>query len=390
MQSKLIIHVGPPKCGSSTIQNFAKQKPFKGKVAYRFIFGPEVDTYNIKDIDSKEFKAFIKSLNKDLRQNDAVILSQEQFFPDAFTVENICKQVDTDNIVIIGYSRRQSGYLISAYNQWEFRSHLSYNYFSEVLVQNNINAVYFNGLETFLLGVIFSNFNPPLKSPRHRLYNWGLYYQKLKEASKPYTLIANCLPSKDYAYNLIEDFCHKTGLEIKKKKLHLLQERNNTQFDPILTESMHNALSFNIDVLPDEHKNNKELHRLSNMFHHNKYKKTAFVQMLANYIDSEFLSSNKDFCVSYNIPLTEFEPEKALTRDEILIYIKDEMEKRKNNAEAIILEQKKLTGEWMKFSYDHIIQPEINGDFIKNTLYLLVLKTLKVLLPGWYQKKFHS
>jgi hypothetical protein len=342
---KLIIHIGPPKCGSSTIQTFLKQKPFVEKVKFKTITAKTINSFKEHNTTSESFNKFIKQTKKDLRNYNTVIISHEYLFGHTALIKELCTQTNADDIRIIGYSRKQSKFLISAYAQWEFRSKESFDYYNNILKQNNISPIYFTGLEAFLASVILSDFNSDFSDPRYRLFNWNRYYNEIKEAIPNSKVFAGCLPSQTYSFDLIDDFCKKADLTPKTRKINQSKKKVNIKFDSTLTESVYNALSYGI-YSPESKYHNYYMEDLSTKLGRSVKSDDTFIKQLSNYIDYSFTESNKNFCNQYNIPESELRSNKEISKVEIISLINKEIEKRKENPEEIISYYKKMTGEW--------------------------------------------
>ncbi len=348
--SRLIIHIGPPKCGSSTIQSFLKQKPFKEKVKFRVVTAKTINSFVKYNANSDRFNDLVKHLNTDLKRYDAVAISHEYLFGHTPFLENLCKLTNADDIKIIGYSRKQSDFIMSAYFQWEFRSKDSFEFYSQVLKRNNIDPIYFTGLEAFIVSVVLSDFNSGLEDPRYRIFNWDFYYNEIRDAIPNSKVLVNCLPGKNYQYDLINDFCNKANLTAKGRKLKRSDKKVNQRFAPSLTESVYNALASGLNV-PDGRFHNYFLEDLSIKLGRDKDINNAFIGQLSDYIDSTFAGPNGNLCKIYNIPPEEFEPKRKINKSEILEAIYGELEKRRKNPEEIISYYKKLTGEWAHFCF---------------------------------------
>ncbi|MEN8250742.1 MAG: hypothetical protein ABFS32_17545, partial [Bacteroidota bacterium] len=159
--SKLIFHIGPPKCGSSSIQAFFMEKsPCKEKVKFIYLNSSIIGHFNKGNLNPEndtKFNHFIKKLEKALNRYDAVILSNEFFFECHTSIRNISKFSSSKTIKIVGYSRKQSDFLLSSFSQWEFRELRTKDSILMVLKQHGINAAIFWGAEAFLIAAILSD-----------------------------------------------------------------------------------------------------------------------------------------------------------------------------------------------------------------------------------------
>ena len=155
--SKLVIHVGPGKCGSSSIQGFFKRRKRPCVQKTRFI---KLDKTEILKLDHEipeesAVTAFTRLLSNNLNRCDILILSHELLFECPYAIKNICK-ISTDlvsSIVIIGYSRRQSDFLVSAYHQWGFREQDRVKEDIDALIDLELDPILFIGLERHLIEI---------------------------------------------------------------------------------------------------------------------------------------------------------------------------------------------------------------------------------------------
>lgn len=348
--SVLVIHVGPPKCGSSSIQSFLKKKPFNEKVKFRRITIKIINSFSDSgNGQDKIYKSFIRCLQKDLSRNETVIISHEYLFGQTDVIKDICNLTQADEIKIIGYSRKPSDFLISAYSQWDFRNRESHDFYSNFL-KDTINPVFFTGLESFIASIILSDFKSGLKDSRFKVYDWYFYYNEIKEAIPDSKIFVNCLPARTFKYNIISDFCDKAGLTVKKRKQSHFNQKSNIKFDTTLTESIYNSLPLKLNV-PNGRFHNFFLEDLSVKLGRNSMHDNNFVTRLANYIDTVFWESNKKLCNTYGISDKEYEPGEIISKEEIIEIINQEYEIRKKSPEELLQYYKNLSGKWAHFYY---------------------------------------
>ena len=124
--SNLVIHVGPGKCGSSSIQRLFKsrRRPCVQKTRYIKLDKIEILKLNHEIPEESAVTAFTRLLSNNLNGCDVLILSHEFLFRCPYTIKNICK-ISTDlvsSISIIGYSRRQSDFLVQPITNGDFVS----------------------------------------------------------------------------------------------------------------------------------------------------------------------------------------------------------------------------------------------------------------------------
>ena len=76
----LVIHIGAPKCGSSSIQNFFVSHPrcSKSKTEFHLLSLEELDA--LKNSNQEKINQFEEVLNTLLKENSTIIISHEALF----------------------------------------------------------------------------------------------------------------------------------------------------------------------------------------------------------------------------------------------------------------------------------------------------------------------
>lgn len=353
---RLIIHIGPGKCGSSSIQNFFRvhKNPCIQKTNFTLLNPQKIQTLNraeqISDVD------FSNSIDENFKLCDILILSHEYLFQCPHAIKNIChlSSEKAAELIIIGYSRPQSGFLISAYSQWLFRSKQRVEEAKKVIIDHDINPLVFTGLERQIIASILDDFHSARQLSNHLIMDWNKSYTAVEKSVSGFDvkIKAGVLPKKNSSTNLIEDFCKKSNLTIKEDFKSLTNVRTNTKFNDAIVEAINNAIEFDLQV-PGPHNGNQLIRKISQRIQSNKKPQPGinkflkqnnnFLNHLKQYIDSYFLSSNIEFCNKYEINKNHFHSPAKYSKDQIIRIIKKEEQQRISN-NSMVNFYKELTG----------------------------------------------
>lgn len=330
---KLIIHLGPGKCGSSSIQSFfmSHKRPCVEKLNFTQLEPVIIDELNQEIVDVETITNFSKFLKKNLRSCKTLILSHEYLFSCPDSIKNICNISEglVSDITIIGYSRRQSGFVVSLYSQWLFRSPERASEAKAVLEDIGLDPLYFSGLERQLIASISNDFYSARQLSGTSILDWNNSYGGLEKIISPSEATIKCgvLPKKHSSRNLIEDFCDKAGLTMRDRIKNTSNIAENTKFNNDLIESLYNAMELGFEV-PGPHDDNEYLSEISKNMNSLKKSDDPFIIKLKEYIDSYYFRSNIEFCERYGLDKDYFETSIVHSKNEILKIIKEEQQKR--------------------------------------------------------------
>ncbi|MFH4964307.1 hypothetical protein V8G69_04825 [Gaetbulibacter sp. M235] len=337
----LIIHVGPPKCGSSSIQQFFEtyKNPCAQKTRFVMLNPQMINSLNSNNkIDNTDF---INLLDKNLENNDSLILSHESLFIKPYAIKNICSLSSNkvSKIIIIGFSRKSSDFVVSEYNQWGFRNPYVCKLTKKIMLENEINPLHFYGIERHLISSILNDFN--LLTSQEM--DWGKSYGQIEKLVTPYKvkMRAGILSNRNSSETLIQDFCNKADLTLQDK-YKSIDIKSNTQFSSHLTESINNALEFGFKV-PGPDEDNNILQDISKIINTNIDFNNTLIIPLKEYIDSYFYESNLNFCNKYGLDKSYFALSKKYSKNEILNIVRNEMQDRVTN-NTMLNNYKELTG----------------------------------------------
>ncbi len=339
--AKLVLHIGPGKCGSSTIQQFfaSHEKPCDQSTTYSLLDPVAINQLNCEELDNSVSPAFAEQLSKAKIGDGTLILSHEFLFQAPCAVKNICALArdNMSDIIVVGYSRRQSDYLVSAYSQWMFRSVDRVQEVNSVLGDLGFDAFLFSGLERQLIASIANDFHSARQLSGQSIHNWFSSYDSLSKLLAEFDVKVRCgvLPGKETNINLIEDFCDKAELSLHSAVGDATEKTTNVSFHADVIEATNLAVMLGFDV-PRPHASNEIIQLLSARMSPVDKDVSSFMDNLKSYIDTYYFGSNSSLCRQYELDESYFEPADEITKPEILSFISQEVEQRLLNGSEVI------------------------------------------------------
>lgn len=372
----LIIHIGAPKCGSSSIQNFLRnnENSFDTKVKF---FHLTVELLNgLKNNEFVVLKKYEALFNQYNAENSTTIVSLEALFRSTEGVKNICEiaQGKVDQIILIGYCRKQGGFIASGYHQWEYRNFDVIKSNFKTLTQYNLKPQNFTGLEKHLISILINEIK--LESP----WNWNYYFGELDKVLKKYNGITRIgvLPNKDFQFSLIDDFIQKSNLTLSTKYKNQTEEKRNLQYNPNLVEAINIGMELGASIRVPKNEN-KGYEKISSMINESNSFDSTITPIIQSYIDNVFLQENEKLCEIYNIDFNYFKTTSVLNKEDILKLIVEENEKR--NLEGTMLEYSRGTIAMLtQFIFDHNETIQNNSSNTENNYLTSVGRKLDKLL----------
>ena len=345
--TKLIIHVGPGKCGSSTIQDFFAQNSDTclQKTSIAIASAVKIHELNDNPLDEKAISYFKNLLDSNLKNKNHFILSQEYLFETPSAIKRICQLAENlvDDILIIGYCRQQSNFFVSQYSQWLFRSIKRINEVNKYIEHIGLDSMLFSGLERQLIASIFNDFQSARMLNGYSVHNWYESYSILEKtltSNKRVRIHCSLLPGRDSDKTLIQDFCDKANLTLRKDFLNKTELISNSSFSPDLIEAINLAILQGYEM-PGPHSNNL-IENLSSKLNTPAKTPSNFILQLKQYIDGYFWQSNQSLCDKYSLDLNYFVKPEVINKSTILNVIKDEGLKREKNKSEIIANNQAL------------------------------------------------
>src|SRR5690606_29682577 len=92
LMKKIILHIGPGKCGSSSIQSFfdTNKKPCKERVSFILMKIIDINKLNV-EVLSEDLSLYYEGfLRKGIRKYDVLILSHEYLFQCSLAIKQLC------------------------------------------------------------------------------------------------------------------------------------------------------------------------------------------------------------------------------------------------------------------------------------------------------------
>jgi hypothetical protein len=365
--AKLVIHVGPAKCGSSSIQHyfshlqqpsapkkrvnfidsFRRKEPPGEKIRFAILDPEKISQLNCEEPSESTESYFTELLSGNLQRSDFFIISHEFLFQCPLAVKNICSMADSQAVdtCVIGYSRRQSDFLISAYSQWIFRAPDRINEVAQVLDGLKLEAVLFTGLERYIVACIVNDFYCARQLSEFKILDWYACYHNLEQLVSGYGTTVKCgvLFGKEANKSLIEDFVEKAGLTFMfNENRNDRQLQVNTSFNPDIVEAVNNGVVYGLQM-PGPHDSNDMFAKLSSKIDQSSSVPSEFILHLKSYVDTYYEQSNMQLCDKYDLPKDCFIPPERINKSEILEIIVDEGQKRSSNYPQVIEQYRMLS-----------------------------------------------
>ena len=354
--TELVLHVGPGKCGSSTIQDFfANEKaPCVQKTHFILLNPSEISDLNCEQPSDSLLDAFAERLSKNMTGYDALILSHEFLFQNPYTIKNICYLAEKRNmrVSIIGYCRRQSDFMVSAYSQWLFRSPDRIRETTNTLKAFGLDPLLFTGLERLFIACVLNDFYSARQLSEYSILDWHTSYANISQLIPESGAVIKCgvLPRKNYDVPLVQDFCAKAGLTLYGRSKNAMQNISNKSFNQDVVEAMNNAVTYGINMA-GPHDNNAVIELLSSKMSPENKNPSAFLSDLKSYTDTCYLKSNQRLCKQYGLDPAYFEPAKSLSKQEIIDIIIHEAYQSSLNKSAIIEHYRKLSAKMVELCF---------------------------------------
>lgn len=350
---RLILHIGPGKCGSSSIQQFfeTQKHPCIQRTHYKLLSPSLISELNSEEPSKSLLGSFSEQLSGDLKGYESLILSHEFLFQNPHAVKNICCLAEnlTEKIYIIGYSRRQSDHLVSAYSQWLFRSPKRVHEVANVLAGLELDPALFTGLERQLIASIENDFYSARQLSEYSILDWNVSYNNISQCIHEGGVVLKCgtLPNNESDVPLIHDFCAKADLTLQRNMNDAVKDVANLSFNQDVIEAINNAVVFGLDA-PGPHESNDIIALLSAKVKTTTNNSPEFISALKMYIDNYFWESNKQLCTKYNLSQSYFRPKQFFSKSEIIDMVVHENHRRSTNKSTIINNYRRLSAKMIE------------------------------------------
>ncbi len=354
---KLIVHVGPGKCGSTSIQGFLGRlsQRLRGRIGYIHLHPANFRGVYREAPEEPVLKSFSDVLVGQFGKCDTLILSHEYLFDCPHAIKNICQVASAliSDILVIGYARKQSDFMVSVYSQWLFRSRSRVKEVTDVVQGYGLNPALFDGLERHLIASVIDDFYSTRQLSNKIIHDWFESYHYLSSILSETGAIVKCrlLPNKNYSFSLIEDFCETSGLEITYDSSREI--KNNNSFNGEIIEAINVAVALGLDM-PGAHSRNKDIIALSELVGSESAGLSRIVLDMKDYIDGYYLKSNFMLCDEYGFDKNYFEAVRILSKSDVLGLIVEESSRRASDSSYVLNRYRSVLSNMSKVCFDLI------------------------------------
>lgn len=318
---RIILHVGPEKCGSSTIQR-AVVGP---KAALRdLLSGVMLDPRRVLELDrpcpgpetESAFHALIETHLAD-RPGLPLVLSHEMMFKMVHVLANLSAiaRAHAETVIVVAYIRRQSDFLVSSFGQWLFRAPARLAETAEVLRRHGLDPTLFWGVERHLIAAILGGWHIGRQLSGHLYLDWSRALPERAAAlDRPgLSLSVGLLPRPGFDIALIPDFLARAGLDPAAGRN--LRAVGNPAYSPALVEAVANAVEAG-QPMPGPHEANAFFDRATRAAAGDA-PDLPFLSRLKAHIDTEFEAANGAVARSFGFPAGYFTPATRIDGDAI-------------------------------------------------------------------------
>ena len=224
------------------------------------------------------------------------------------------KQHGFEHVVVVGYTRLQSSYHISAFKQWFFRDRKKLRDDISIFKNHDLPWRKFSALERSLLALALAG----------KDRSWHANYKKFAAGcttlSPQMTLASNHIPTKQRPYLLLEDFFNLSGFECGDD-LSEFDVRKNVSFHPAVVHALSShfsSLGPRLSCFPGPHEGNRWLFRVCkrlddasvNLPKENDVFSQELSGSIVHYLDQRNYPANQEYCQLMCVDQGYFEPEK--------------------------------------------------------------------------------
>ena len=262
---KLVIHIGAQKCASSSLQASLRLYQQSADGSMEFVF---MNPGQLRAVDralAGQGQVDWAYLDRVLSStgSDQVVVSHEMLGNRPVLVRAIAERSfqrhGFEQVVVVGYTRLQSSYHISAFGQWYFRDQKRLRADKQVFLRNDLPWELFSALERSLFALVFAGQDR----------GWWGNYRKLRSEMKSVdgdvSVVSNHIPTREIPYLLLSNFFDLAGLQSSVDDLAPYDVRKNASFDPVLVHalSVHfSAMGQRESCFPGPHEGNRWLFRV--------------------------------------------------------------------------------------------------------------------------------
>ncbi len=330
---RIVLHVGPGKCGSSTIQSavLSKSSEISKHVNGILLEPAEVSLLNSPNPPPETIAYFREVIRNALSASPekVLVLSHEVLFKFVDALVNLAgiARDHADEVVVVGYVRRQSDFLVSSFRQWLFRAPDRIAETADVLRENGLDPSVFLGVERHLIAAMFGNWHTGRQLSGHLFFDWSESLAQRAKALEIHRvpLSIGVLPRAGFEKPLVQDFLERIGVKPGEEPVEIAP--TNEGYHGGLIEAVLNAIEVG-HKMPGPHDFNdffggfRDLEGLAPKLD------VSFLARLKTHIDTVFLAKNTEVAQKFGFDPDYFKPNALIDRQTIHSEIKAEEAKR--------------------------------------------------------------
>lgn len=314
--ARIVLHVGPEKCGSSSIQA-AILGP--ATALHDHLTGILLRPAEVLELDcdhpdaavEDRFHALIMQAQA-AHPGKVLVLSHEMMFKMVRVLCNLSRiaQAHAEEVLVVAHVRRQSDFLVSAFGQWLFRAPARIAESAAVLRDHGLDPSVFWGVERHLIAVILGGWEVGRQLSGHLYLDWSRSVPERVEALAV-PLSVGVLPRPGFARPLIADFLGRIGLP--ETLAAAVEQLRNPAFPPALIEGVFAAIEAG-HAMPGPHEHNDFFERMGAVTAGGEKPAEPFLSLLRDRVDTAFAAANTIFAGQFDLPAAYFAPDRQVTQ----------------------------------------------------------------------------
>ena len=322
---RIVLHVGPEKCGSTTIQGALGMDPATPGLMADQVRGVLLDPYALvfleSDSPAENVVADLHGLIAAHGRDDSdrlLVLSHEMIFKSLalLAVLTDIAKAHADDVMALAYVRRQSDLLVSGFGQWHFRSPDRLAEASSHLRANGLDADLFRPVERHVMAAILGGWQVGRQPSGHLYFDWS---QSLPErvallAGRGARMSVGVVPQNAGSAALVPDALTRIG--VKPHAGQGADDRRNPAFHPYVIEAVADAITAGFPM-PGPHEANGFLRDLS-AHEAAPPPQTGFLDRLKAHVDGCFADGNARVADDHGLPGDWARPAQVIDRAAIL------------------------------------------------------------------------
>lgn len=331
--TRIVLHAGPEKCGSSSIQAAILEPGVALRDHLTGVLLPPAEVLKL-DRDHPDpavedrFHAFITQAQA-ARPGKVLVLSHEMMFKMVPALLNLSRiaQAHADEVVVVAHVRRQSDFLVSAFGQWLFRAPARIAESAAVLREHGLDPSLFWGVERHLIAVLLGGWMAGRQLSGHFYLDWSQSVPERVEAlaALGVPLSVGLLPRPGFERPLIADFLGRIGLP--ETLAEAVEQLRNPAFPPALIEGVCAAIEAG-HAMPGPHEHNDFFEDMGAVTAGGAKPAEPFLGLLRDRVDTAFAAANATFAGQFDLPPAYFAPDRQVTQTQAEDAIRHEAQAR--------------------------------------------------------------